>query len=133
MTNSAVSSISTESTQWVGEWSTTYTGVWLDYALLLVNVFSRTLSGFPKIVILAKYVYTYQVLFSGNQGRNSCNDLPALYTIRHTFTRPFRLLTRLPITYAYFPPLQLDWLHQVLSIFTVRLVGTTEINYCKME
>jgi len=36
MTNSAVSSISTESTQWVGEWSSTYTGVWIDFGLLLI-------------------------------------------------------------------------------------------------
>ena len=39
MTHSAVSSISDTSTQWVGEWSNTYVGVWLDYALLLVNTF----------------------------------------------------------------------------------------------
>ncbi|KAJ7334430.1 hypothetical protein OS493_014744 [Desmophyllum pertusum] len=36
MTHPAVSSITEDSPQWVGEWSSKYVGVWLDYGLLLV-------------------------------------------------------------------------------------------------
>ena len=36
MTNPAVSSITEDSKQWVGELPTRYAGNWLDYALLLV-------------------------------------------------------------------------------------------------
>ncbi|XP_028407780.1 high-affinity choline transporter 1-like [Dendronephthya gigantea] len=36
MTHSAVSSISTTKKTWIGEWDWKFTGVWVDYALLLV-------------------------------------------------------------------------------------------------
>jgi len=37
MTNPAVSSISVDSKEWVGELSVKQLGPWMDYALLLVN------------------------------------------------------------------------------------------------
>ena len=37
MTNPAVSSISVDSKEWVGELSVEQLGPWMDYALLLVN------------------------------------------------------------------------------------------------
>ena len=59
MTNSAVSSISTQSSQWVGEWSSTYTGVWIDYALLLV----KYLSLYSKTVFLMIATTCFLLLF----------------------------------------------------------------------
>ena len=41
LTNSAVSNIADDSgKRWTGEWSTKFVGVWIDYALLLVNLLS---------------------------------------------------------------------------------------------
>lgn len=83
MTNSAVSSISDTSTQWVGEWSTTYVGVWLDYGLLLVIIFLLTVTDsvlyFISVILIFIFAlsvnpnkedFVYLAIF-GQFGRNS--------------------------------------------------------------